>query len=90
AQRSGKLRDVVLRMQSAGSVQGDALAVKLGAAAAEITEIGSKNHCELALLPGAVVQGVNELKLEIARRGPAARQELAVERINIDVRYHPA
>ena len=90
AQRSGKLRDVVLRMQIAGSVQGDTLAVKLGAAAAEVTESRSKNRYELALHPGAIVQGVNDLKLEIARRGPAARQELAVERINIDVRYHPA
>ena len=88
AQRSGKLRDVVLRMQIAGSVQGDTLAVKLGAAAAEVTESRSKNRYELALHPGAMVQGVNELKLEIARRGPAARQELAVEQINIDVRYH--
>ena len=62
--------------------------MKLGAAAAEVTESRSKNRYELALHPGAIVQGVNDLKLEIARRGPAARQELAVEQINIDVRYH--
>ena len=87
AHRSGKLRDVVLRIQSAGSVQGDALAVKLGAAASEVTEIRGKNRYELALESRAVVQGVNELKLEIARRGPAARQPLSIEHINVDVRY---
>ena len=87
AHRNRKLRDVVLRIQSAGSVQGDALAVTLGKAAAVIAESGGENRYELALHPATVVPGVNELKLEIARRGPGARQVLTIKHVNVDVRY---
>jgi len=42
---------------------------------------------QLPLNPRAIKQGVNQLKLKIARRGASAKNQLIVERIKIDVRY---
>jgi hypothetical protein len=88
AQRSGKLRDVVLRIQGSGTMRGDALAVTFNDAPSNVTENTGGNQYELPLDPRSVKQGVNGLKLEIARRSASAKKQLAIEYVNVDVRYH--
>ena len=87
AQRTGKLRDVVLRIQSSGAVRGDALAVTFNGAPSKVTENSGGNRFQLPLNPRTVKQGVNQLKLEIARRGASTKKQLAIEYVNVDVRY---
>ena len=87
ARRGGRLHSVVLRIQSSGSVRGDALAVTLNDAASIVAESNGDNRFQLPLNPPLVRQGVNQLKLEIAHRGSSADRQLVVERVNVDVRY---
>ena len=87
ALRAGKLRDVVLRIQTSGAAKGDALAVTLGDAPAKVAENSGDNQHELPLDPRAVKQGVNQLKLTIARRDASAKKPMAIEHVNVDVRY---
>ena len=87
ALRTGKLRDVVLRIQTLGAAKGDALAVTLGDAPAKVSENSGDNRFQLPLDPRAIKQGVNGLQLEIARRGASAKKQLAIEHVNVDVRY---
>ena len=87
ALRTGKLRDVVLRIQTSGAAKGDALAVTFGDAPARVSENSGDNRFQLPLDPRAIKQGVDGLQLEIARRGASAKKQLAIEHVNVDVRY---
>jgi len=90
ALRAGKLRDVALQIQTWGAVKGDALAVRFNDAPSKVTENSGDNRFQLPLDPRAVKQGINQLKLKIARRGASAKTQLAVEHVNVDVRYQRA
>jgi hypothetical protein len=87
ALRAGKLRDVVLRIQTSGAAKGDALAVTLNDAPSKVTENSGDNRFSLPLEPRTVKQGINQLKLKTARRGTSAKNAIAIEHINVDVRY---
>ena len=88
ALRAGKLRDVVLRMQTSVAVQGDTLAVALNDAPMKVIENSDDNQYHLLLDPREVKQGINQFKLEVARRGASANQQLSLEHVSVDVRYH--
>jgi hypothetical protein len=85
--RAGKVRDVVLRIQTSGAAKKDALAVTFNDAPSKVTENNGDNQYKLPLNPRAVKQGVNQLKLKIARRGASAEKQLAIEHVNVEVRY---
>jgi hypothetical protein len=87
ALRAGKLRDVVLRIHCSGSVEGDALAVAFNMAPSTVTKNSGDNQYRLPLQPRAVKQGVNQLTITIAHRDASAKKPLAIEHINVDVRY---
>jgi len=84
---TGKLRDIVLRIQMSGAAKGDALAVTWGDAPSNVTENNGDDRFQLPLNPRTVKQGVNGLRLGIARRGASAKKQLAIEHVNVDVRY---
>ena len=87
ALRTDKLRDVVLRIQSSGAVRSDALAVTFNDALPTVTHNSGVNQYEVPLNPRTVKQGANQLKLEIARRSISAKNPIAIENVNADVRY---
>jgi hypothetical protein len=87
ALRTGKLRDVVLRIQTSGGVKGDALSVSLGSGRSKVAENSDDNDFRLPLDPGTIKQGVNQFKLEIVRRDGSAKKQLVIEHVNVDVRY---
>ena len=77
--RAGKLRDVILRIRSSGAIEGDALSVTLGDAAAQVAKNGGDNRFQLSLDRRSIKQGVNVIKLTIARRGAAAKAKATAE-----------
>ena len=87
AHRDSKLRDVTLRMETSGAVPGDALGVTVNDAPREVAECSPENGVELAIEPTSIKQGVNQLVLEIAKRGDSAWHALSIERVRVDVRY---
>jgi hypothetical protein len=86
AVRGGKLRDATLRLQSSGAVAGDELAVEFNGAVAEVS-VAAAGGLEQRLPPTAVKQGINQLHLAIARRGPSAAQPIVITGTRVDVRY---
>lgn len=89
ARKSDRVRDVTLRLKSAAAVAGDVLAVKFNDAAAEAAVTVAGDWLDVPLPPAAVKQGVNQLELEIARRGDTADREIVLEQARVDVRYRP-
>ena len=87
ALRSGKLRDIGLRIQTSGAVQGDALAITLNDDWTKATVSGGDNRLDLALEPRAVKQGINQLKLDVTHRGVSAKEPLSIQHVRVDVRY---
>ena len=87
ANRAGKVRDVVLRLQTAGSVRGDVLSVTLNDAPVLQAEAGGDGQVAAPLHPDAFRQGVNRLTLQLAKRAPSATREILVEGARVDVRY---
>jgi len=87
AHRNGKLRDVVLRLETSGAVAGDRLGAKLNDASRKVIGSERDNYFEVALEPGAIRQGVNQLGLEIVRRDDSAGKPVSIEGVRVDVRY---
>ena len=87
AVRDGRLRDVKLRLKSDGAAVGDVLIVGFNDSASKVTVVDVDDWLDRPLPPSAVRQGVNRLKLAIARRGDSANNELAVKQVRVDVHY---
>ena len=87
--RVGRLRDVVLRLQSKGTASGDKLAIALNDMQSQTVAANAGEWVELPLKPQAIQQGVNQLKLTIAQRGEAAAEPLTIENVRVQVRYRP-
>ena len=83
----GKLRDVVLRLETSGAIAGDAIGAKMNDSPTRTVVGDRENRFEVALEPGAIRQGVNQLGLEIMRRGSSAFEPVSVEGVRVDVRY---
>ena len=56
-------------------------------ALSKVMENSGDNRFQLPLDPRTVKQGINQLKLEIARCGASTKKQLAIEHVNVDVRY---
>ena len=85
---NGKFRDATLRMQANGTVPGDVFAVDFNGALGEITVAAASGKLDLSLPSNAVLQGINRLRLGIARRGASADQPITLTGVRVDVRYH--
>ena len=87
ALRDGKLGEVKLQLKPRGAVPGDALGVRFNDAPAQATVAARDRWLVLPLPPRAVKQGVNQLRLAIARRGQSAGEEIVIAQARVDVHY---
>ena len=85
AHRDSRLDHVTLRLSAKGVVPGDAVSV--GWNDAPFQEISADPEAKTKLPPAAVRQGVNQLKLAIARRGDSAAEPVVVEQASVRVAY---
>lgn len=87
AHHMGRLRDATLQIQASGSVVNDVLAVAINGLPLQKVVAQPDGWLEMFLKPKAVRQGVNQLKLGIARRGESAVEPIVVEQVRVRVRY---
>ena len=83
----GRLRDATLQIQARGSVVNDVLAVAINGLPMQKVSAQADGWLEMPLKPKTVRQGVNQLKLGIARRGESAVEPVVVEQVRARVRY---
>lgn len=88
AVRVGKFRDATLRLKSSGSVPGDVFVMDMNGPLGKVPLAGEEGGIDLVLPPTALQQGINHLRLGVARRGPSADQPITVTQVRVDVRYH--
>ena len=89
ASENGKIEDVALNLLLPGGVAGDRLAIRLNDTHLGDVTLNADEpaRARITIHPEAVRCGTNHLDVALVERGPTARQEVTLERVNLEVVY---